>query len=365
MGLSNRALITMADGSRKTLNKVKVGEYVLGIDAHGELRSQQIIEHTKSPARNDWLRLKGPRTAYSKGSSFWSILATPEQKFFTKSRKLVSSKDIKLCEEIFGIANSLALTRVQKSIMLGILLGDGTLKKAKSIGGSKSLKWTHSEKQLDYLDWSIQALGPICKRTEEHISGYGSKISSARTIFHPDIENALYGFDKPNGIVPEWVAEAMNPIVLAFWYMDDGSLAHHTKQQCRATFSTNSFDSRSHKILLDGLSRNGIKGVLQESAKGPSIRLNADDADMLFCLIAPYIPPSMQYKLPEYYRGNPSWIPKTDSNFREIIVDAKVTEIEQTTNHKSAIGVEHHLKTEFGNVFAHSLLLETSSAILV
>ena len=179
------------------------------------------------------MRLSGPRVGYVRGSARFGLLATPDQKLGTEGYTAQTCQNAITIPAVF---DSLSLTEVQKSILLGILLGDGTLKSANSEGGSKSLKWNHSNKQEDYLNWTIQALGGLAKRTDDNISGYGSVIHSARTMFHPDIERALMGFDKPSGIIPDWVAEKLNPIAMAYWYMDDGSLAHASNQRDRVLF---------------------------------------------------------------------------------------------------------------------------------
>ena len=93
-------------------------------------------------------------------------------------------------------------------------------------------------------------------------------------------------------------------------------------------FSTYSFSPESHTILQKGLEKYGITSEIQYSAKGTTIRLNSESADWFFSLIAPYIPPSMQYKLPEYYRGNTGWIPSSEFAYKKIIVEAMIDRCE-------------------------------------
>lgn len=356
MGLLQRALILKSDGTKVPMYSLKAGDTLLGV-SNGHLVENRIISKIGLPARSDWIKLSGPRIGYARGSATFSLIASPDQIIGLEGKLAGNVNENTTFPAVF---NSLVLTEVQKSILLGILLGDGTLKTAKGAGGSKALKWVHGEKQEDYLEWTIRALGGLAKRTENHISGYGSLTHSAMTMFHPEIEAALSGFDKPAGVIPNWVVEKMNPITMAYWYMDDGSLAHHEDQRDRAYFSTNSFSIEGHEVLIAALAKFGLKAVIQESTKGPSLRLNSDSSDLFFCLIAPYIPPSMQYKLPSYYRGNQGWIPVSDFEFRNIIVNAKISTASPQVLSPATHGGDFVLKTEIGNYFAHGVLLSES-----
>lgn len=356
MGLNAKAHIYKADGTRVYISSIKKGDMLLGVQDGVLVQTPVTVRETR-PARTDWLRLSGLRAGYVRGNARFGLLASPDQKIGTEG---YTAQDCKDAVNVPAVFDSLLLTEVQKSIMLGILLGDGTLKSAKGEGGSKSLKWSHSNKQEDYLNWTIQALGGLAKRTEDHVSGYGSITHSARTMFHPDIERALMGFDKPSGAIPDWVAEKLNPIAMAYWYMDDGSLAHASNQRDRVNFSTYSFSSESHLILRKGLEKYGIKSEIQNSAKGMTIRLNSESADWFFSLISPYIPPSMQYKLPEYYRGNTGWIPTSEFGYKKIIVETTIDCCEPFPLSAKSPGREYVLGTEAGNFFAHGVLLSNS-----
>jgi hypothetical protein len=356
MGLLQRAAILKADGNKVPLHSLKAGDLILGLE-NGQFVENRIISKTGLPVRSDWIKLSGPRIGYVRSGATYSLIVSPDQLIGSKGER---AGNLNGSETVPAVFDSLVLTEVQKSILLGVLLGDGTLKTANSVGGSKSLKWVHGHKQEDYLEWTIRALGGLAKRSENHISGYGSLTHSARTIFHPEIEAALSGFDKPAGTIPNWVIEKLNPIAMAYWYMDDGSLTHNENQRDRVTFSTNSFSMQSHEVLIAALAKFGLTAVIQESAKGPSLRLNADSADLFFCLIAPYIPPSMQYKLPSYYRGNQGWIPVSHFEFRKIIVDAQINYAAPQDLSPATHGGDFVLKTEIGNYFANGLLLSES-----
>jgi hypothetical protein len=297
------------------------------------------------------------RNVHATGSSFNSLRATVDQVIVSDNDIAVPLSQLEVGMQVQSTKIALQLDAIQKSILLGILLGDGSLHYAENNGSrtSCSLRWTHSTKQEDYLDWAIQALGGLVKRKTNHTTGYGSDAVVAQTIFHPDMMTFFEGFNKPAGIIPERVVEMINPLTLAYWYMDDGSLSHHESQQDRATLATYSLTPESHQIVKEGLRRIGIDVVIQPSKKGDSLRLNKESADLMFCMIAPYIPPSMQYKLPVKYRGNAGWVPKAEGG----LVSAKKTVdiLRKEMYSKRVQGYE--LKTTTGNFYSSSVLLQS------
>jgi hypothetical protein len=93
--------------------------------------------------------------------------------------------------------------------------------------------------------------------------------------------------------VPEWIAERLNDRMLAVWFMDDGYTRIRPGRQPLAEIATVSFDNADLKILLRGLFRLGL------AAKASRGRLHFDvqATKALSERIAPFVPPSMRYKL--------------------------------------------------------------------
>lgn len=123
---------------------------------------------------------------------------------------------------------SISLTRNQKAILVGTLLGDGYLQKT----GEKNarLRLEHGGKQKDYLLWKTHAFPRLFQGKAVHLSRvhpksfatyeYWRAQSSAspvlgkwRTLFYPGGKKRI----------PENLAEILTePLALAVWYMDDG-----------------------------------------------------------------------------------------------------------------------------------------------
>jgi len=94
-------------------------------------------------------------------------------------------------------------------------------------------------------------------------------------------------------IVPAVVQ--LDPIILAVWFMDDGSKSYKT-------FYLNSqqFDSSSQQKLMRLLKyQYGISSALNRDKQYYRIRIKQDSAEKFRKIIGDYIIPSMRYKLGE------------------------------------------------------------------
>ena len=181
----------------------------------------------------------------------------------------------------------------QKSVILGCVLGDGHLRK---LEGRKNafLEVNHSAKAKEYVEWKYKILKDICKSAPKE-----RKIDKKRkalrffTREHPEITEIYEKFYKDGKkIVPKGFR--LNPLILAVWFMDDGS---KTKKG-DIYLNTQKFDWKSQRRLLHALRMIGIKARMNKDKKYWRIRIYKDSLLKLVKLISPYIVESMRYKLP-------------------------------------------------------------------
>lgn len=187
------------------------------------------------------------------------------------------------------------------------LLGDGSL-----CGSSISVSYQecHSVKQKNYINWKYEFLGE-CKTKlpiRPVTTGYGF---SALTIKSKQYKSLLRLRDEwyPHGkkIVPQDLSW-LNDFSVAVWYMDDGSLAHNEDQKDRALFATNGFTENDVKKLAEHLEKLYQVNCTVYFSKGWNLRINSgknNEIDKFWGAIAPYIHPSMEYKLPQLFRNKP------------------------------------------------------------
>ena len=364
--LSYQTRITMADNTCKVLKRVEQGEYVLGMDQNGKIVSTKVLKTFQNGSAEKWLTVTGKRRLAGRGNHYWAVHCTPNHKFWcSEEQDYVSAELLNPGDKVLLLRSEIGLTPLQEQVLIGKMLGDGSLHDTEQ---GAAVEWGHKAEHEEYIDWTLQALSDIAyQRKGERTSGYGTKMICASSTFNIYIKELFQDWISIDGIkkIPSWVAEKITPITLAFWYMDDGSLGHHEGQEDRAMFATCAFSSEDCEILIQGLHRLGINAQYYQSGhRGQAkihsrLRLNADDAERLFLLIAPYIPPVMQYKLPERYRGHSGWIPASTNVYKPLLVEQTIDRVFENSAIKSS---RYDLETETHNFFANGILVHNSNS---
>ena len=184
-----------------------------------------------------------------------------------------------------------SLTQEQKSIIIGSLLGDGYLR---IIPGRKDafLEVNHSIAEKGYVDWKYKALKNLVKSPPKARKGNGKRIAYRFfTRQHPEITNLYQEFyqDKEK-IIPNL---KLNPLIIAVWFMDDGSRSYQTYY-----LNTQSFNYQSQHRLIQTLRKQyGIESSLNRDKEYYRIRIKQSSAEKFKKLIQKHIFPKMEYKL--------------------------------------------------------------------
>jgi len=203
------------------------------------------------------------------------------------------------------IKKSLLLTKMQKDLIVGSLLGDGTMRLGKG-AQNVNFKVEHGLAQKEYVWWKYQILKSFVF-TEPKISyrydKNGDKYEKSwwfRTIRHPyftQIYKRFYtGNNYKNGIkiIPLGIKKELNPFMLAVWIMDDGSYSNKKIDISTYSFSLSeiNFLQRNFKDIFD------IKiNYYRDRDKGYRMYCNQEETKKLASVISPYIIPSMMYKI--------------------------------------------------------------------
>lgn len=114
-------------------------------------------------------------------------------------------------------------------------------------------------------------------------------------------------------------------------------------------------------MLLSGLLKLGVSAISYKSRGYLRLRFNTDAAERLWLLIAPYIPPSMQYKLPERYRGHDGWMPRPETAYKPLVT---LQAVEAVTENAKIASARWDIETETHNFFANGVLVHNSSCRL-
>jgi len=129
-------------------------------------------------------------------------------------------------KETRAYKKTLKLTKRQRDILVGLLLGDGHLETQDS-GRTYRLKVEHGVRQKDYVAWLyaefqnwIPATSPYTKTRAN-----GQVSVGFTTYSHGALRFYGKAFYTPQGIkrIPAFISKVLTPIGVAVWFMDDGS----------------------------------------------------------------------------------------------------------------------------------------------
>jgi len=215
------------------------------------------------------------------------------------------------CEAIYWqkkwitIKESLVLTSEQKAVIIGSLLGDGTMRIGKGAKNA-NLKIEHGLKQKEYVEWKYHILRPFVFTGPKMSYRYrekGEKYPKSwwfRTIRHPiltKIYRQFYlgeGYRNGRKIIPSNIKDDLSSLAVAVWIMDDGSYSKGI-----ITISTYAF-SLQEIYYLQECFKERFKIEMRfykDRNKGYRMYCRKKDSNKLIHIIRPYIIPSMMYKI--------------------------------------------------------------------
>ncbi len=191
----------------------------------------------------------------------------------------------------------LSLTEIQAQVLLGTILGDGSLKISSSKKAAR-LQVCHSFSSKDYVLWKRRIFGEWVLTEPKYYKVNNSLIF--RTISHSLIYKymKLFYLNNKIKIIPENIASLLKSnLSLAVWFMDDGNgyLNHNAYR-----ISTYAFGLKGNTLLQYCLKRNfdlNVKLVRDKKGLQLYIPIKDGSASRFRKIIEPHILPSMRYKI--------------------------------------------------------------------
>ena len=291
------------------------------------------------------------------------ITCTDNHEFYTPTG-WKQAKDLRSGDIVYHFTESFPYEI--KQLILGSLLGDASINANDKDGGYRCVHFTQSDKQIDYFNYKKGILGKYALGERTRTSGYGSLMHDIHTTTNLELNKFLNEHCMKNGkkfVTQEWCNE-LDPMGLAFWYMDDGSISNrdNDKLGCRIHISTNGFSLQENKTLANMLrDRFGIKATIgdKETYKGYTLILDVKNTERFCSLIAPYVCDSMKYKLPKKYQDIKCCYDNICFDSGMNIVEVDIKSIENIDEHKEYF---FDLTIEDNhNYFAQSILVHNCS----
>ncbi len=185
------------------------------------------------------------------------------------------------------------LTNQCKEIILGSLLGDGSLVIPKRYKRAR-FEFRHAISQKEYFLWKVSQLKEISGDNCFQIQPADGWSKKEKLHYHSRVHLALtelYYLARPEGklcLRDEWL-KLLTPISLMVWWLDDGSLVKNLRQ---GIFCTGGF-SRYDLLTLSQYLKDkwGVKNRIGRRAKYYQLRIySTEELKKFLRLILPYLP---------------------------------------------------------------------------
>lgn len=193
-------------------------------------------------------------------------------------------------------------SKIQQEIILGCVLGDGSLEFNGYRGTRLQIKQSASHK--DYVLWLYDKLGNLCRSEPQEKKDTGQWYFSTRALaWLTSLQKVFYRQRKK--VIPKNISELLvSPLTIAVWYMDDGSLDFRPKDHYAFMLHTDSFLLEEARMLVKTVERNfglrtSVYNSLCRGVRYPKIYIGSEGRDRFLALIKPYILDCFKYKLPQ------------------------------------------------------------------
>lgn len=184
-----------------------------------------------------------------------------------------------------------SLNQLQKSFLIGTLLGDGYVRRIKGRRDA-FLEVNHSITQKEYVEWKYGLLRNLTRSRPKIKKGNGKRIAYRFfTKQHPEFTKIMDLFYKNRKkCIPDL---KLDPMSLAVWFMDDGSRCSKND----VYLNTQQFSKNNQYKLLEILQEIGLSATLNKDKEYYRIRFTKSSIPRLFGIIKKHIIPSMKYKI--------------------------------------------------------------------
>ncbi|QDO89282.1 recombinase RecA [Ornithinimicrobium ciconiae] len=235
------------------------------------------------------------------------------------------------------------LSDTQWQTILGGLMGDGHLEPNTRGRSGVRYRLGHGAEQVDYLDWKVSMLGNIGhSRTIQPTGAVHVDFQALPEL--GELRDVVYFGDGKKHITTDYL-KALTPLALAVWFMDDGCFTVRSKgAQVRTAggsgsveFGVESMSPGSRDRLVDYLrDEHGVEcgWKVRGAAQKAVLQMTTAGSARFQEIVAPYVHPSMDYKLPPRLRGQFAVEPEFVEP-RDVLVPNRVLEVKITPQTRS------------------------------
>ncbi len=257
------------------------------------------------------------------------------------------------------------LSDVQWQVLMGGLMGDSALSSTRSGNGAR-LRWGHGARQAGYGDWKASMFANLTVCRSANAQG---------AVFHDvqplpelaELREAVYIGGRK--VFSDDYLKQLTPLALAIWYMDDGSFTLRSKGlqartaggSGRIEICVEAMSADTQRRLVAYLADTWhIRGkLIHPGASGKAVlQFPTAETEKFQTLVAPFVHPSMEYKLLPRHRGRFAVEPVFSAP-RQTLMPMRITSIAIKPPTRSM----HRFDLEVGgthNYFADGVMVHNS-----
>ena len=366
--LSGDTLVSLADGTRVRIQKIvnqKLPVEVLSYDADADkIVPRKVVNWFDNGPTEDFLHFRVARASGSGATIGFSV--TPNHLVRTPGGWREAGELIPGDRVMQSVQHRLSPQQWQ--VLLGGLMGDSALSPTKSGHGAR-LRWGHGVKQEAYGDWKESLFGNIdvWKSRNDKGAVFYDMTPLAELA---ELRRVVYMGDGKKAITTEYL-KALTPLSLAIWFMDDGTFTLRSKGVQARTAGGSGRVQFCVEALSEG-SRDRLVEYLRDThgfdtswrlagARKMAVLTFATASSRRFLrLVAPYVHPSMDYKLLEGLRGQFSVDPEfVESNLQLMPLPILSVEPKKMTSSQSRHRYDIEIEGTH-NYFADGVMVHNS-----
>jgi recombination protein RecA len=307
--------VTLADGTRERIGKIvnqKMQVEVLSYDPElGKVVPKKVINWFNNGATEEFLHFVVERSGGGTGHGR-AIMDLTRNHLVRTPGGWREAGEIAVGDRVM-LAQPHLLSPSQQQLILGSLMGDGNLSRpVRREDHSARFRMGHGAGQAAYLDWKLSLLANIPHARTGNAKG------AVFADFTPlaelsELREVVYQGDGKKHLTWDYL-KALTPFALAVWYMDDGCFTLRSKGVQERTRG----GSGRVEICVEAMSPGSRERLVQylRDTHGLDVRLRTSGARrvsvLMFTtsasekfqrLVAPFIHPSMAYKLLPRFQG--------------------------------------------------------------
>ena len=309
------ARVVLADGTTEKIGKIvnqKLPVEVLSYDAAtGAMVPKRVVNWFDNGTTDEFLQIT---VAKPMKNGRAQLACTPNHLIRTPGG-WVEAGTLKVGDRVLE-ALPHYLSDFQMAALRGTLMGGGALSPSRGGHGAR-LRYTHGGAQTAYADWKASLFANV---------GVSRHVREDQVVTHgfppmpelADLRQAVYVDGKK--VLDDNFLKGLTPLSLALWYMDDANFTVRSKGaqtrteglSGRAVICVEAMEVRSRERLVAYLADTwGVRATLRASGAAKKAILVFDTAETakLHALVAPFIHPSMEYKILPRFRGRFSVAP--------------------------------------------------------